>query len=108
MLKGARQLGGKSRIITNDDGRVRQLNLYDNELSGEIPAELGSLSNLELHGAKGFSKDQTQPSRKATQCGKFKCIITTYNRPQTDREGKRCNQPILKASSGKPFELSMK
>ena len=30
-----------------DDGRVMRLNLNNNELSGEIPAELGSLSNLE-------------------------------------------------------------
>ena len=33
-------------VTTNDDGRVIALVLDDNNLSGEIPAELGSLSNL--------------------------------------------------------------
>ena len=33
-------------VITNDDGRVAGLSLGDNALSGKIPAELGSLSNL--------------------------------------------------------------
>ena len=34
-------------VRTNDDGRVTSLYLDHNDLSGEIPAELGSLSNLE-------------------------------------------------------------
>ena len=34
-------------VTTNDDGRVIQLRLDQNALSGEIPPELGSLSNLE-------------------------------------------------------------
>ena len=33
---------------TTDDGRVIGLSLSRNELSGEIPPELGSLSNLEV------------------------------------------------------------
>ena len=33
-------------VVTNDDGRVIALGLNTNNLSGEIPAELGSLSNL--------------------------------------------------------------
>ena len=33
-------------VVTNDDGRVTALVLNFNGLSGEIPAELGSLSNL--------------------------------------------------------------
>ena len=33
-------------VRTNDDGRVTELDLFSNGLSGEIPAELGSLSNL--------------------------------------------------------------
>ena len=40
-------LGEWEGVSTNDDGRVTSLNLGSNELSGEIPAELGSLSNLE-------------------------------------------------------------
>ena len=39
-------LGQWFSVITNDDGRVTGLELWDNDLSGEIPAELGSLSNL--------------------------------------------------------------
>ncbi len=38
-------LGQWFSVITNDDGRVTGLELWDNDLSGEIPAELGSLSN---------------------------------------------------------------
>ena len=33
-------------VTTNDDGRVTRLGLHENALSGEIPPELGSLSNL--------------------------------------------------------------
>ena len=33
-------------VNTDDDGRVTKLTLVSNELSGEIPAELGRLSNL--------------------------------------------------------------
>ena len=44
-------------VTTNDDGRVTVLGLGDNELSGEIPPELGSLSYLEwlLLGGNGLS-----------------------------------------------------
>ena len=34
-------------VDTDDDGGVTELSLYDNGLNGKIPAELGSLSNLE-------------------------------------------------------------
>ena len=39
-------LGAWEGVTANIDGRVTELDLGDNELSGEIPAELGSLSNL--------------------------------------------------------------
>ena len=39
-------LGEWYGVATNDDGRVIALGLGDNDLSGKIPAELGSLSNL--------------------------------------------------------------
>ena len=39
-------LGQWYGVATNNDGRVTTLDLYSNELSGEIPSELGSLSNL--------------------------------------------------------------
>ena len=39
-------LGEWYGVITNDDGRVIELDLGDKGLSGEIPSELGSLSNL--------------------------------------------------------------
>ena len=42
--------------VSNDpDGRVSQLWLYNNQLTGEIPTELGSLSNLEW---LGLSRNQ--------------------------------------------------
>ena len=34
--------------VTTDDGRVTELRLNNNGLSGEIPPELGSLSNLQI------------------------------------------------------------
>ena len=40
-------------VTTNDDGRVTELSVGANELSGEIPAELGDLASLQrlsLHG----------------------------------------------------------
>ena len=40
-------LGEWEGVTTDDDGRVTRLHLHANDLSGEIPAELGSLSNLE-------------------------------------------------------------
>ena len=34
-------------VTTDSDGRVTHLSLYNNQLTGEIPAELGNLTNLE-------------------------------------------------------------
>ncbi len=39
-------LGEWEGVTTDGDGRVTQLDLRNHDLSGEIPAELGSLSNL--------------------------------------------------------------
>ena len=39
-------IGEWQGVTTNDDGHVAGLKLFRNGLSGEIPAELGSLSNL--------------------------------------------------------------
>ena len=33
-------------VVTDDEGRVAELSLDDNQLTGEIPTELGNLSNL--------------------------------------------------------------
>ena len=35
-------------VTTNAQGRVVELNLFENQLSGSIPPELGNLSNLEV------------------------------------------------------------
>ena len=43
-------LGEWEGVTTNNDGRVTELRLVANDLRGEIPAELGSLSNLEVLG----------------------------------------------------------
>ena len=40
-------------VITDDNGRVIQLFLHQNQLSGEVPAELGNLANLETLGLGG-------------------------------------------------------
>ena len=40
--------GEWSGVTTNANGRVTDLSLYDNQLTGEIPAELGNLTNLEV------------------------------------------------------------
>ena len=45
-LSGA-SIGEWSGVTTDDNGRVTWLYLSENRLSGEIPPELGSLSNLE-------------------------------------------------------------
>ena len=39
-------LGEWEGVVTNDDGRITELQLHTNDLSGEIPPELGSLFNL--------------------------------------------------------------
>ena len=42
---------GEWRLVTtDDDGRVTKLDLFSNQLSGEIPRELARLSNLEVLG----------------------------------------------------------
>ena len=41
-------IGEWSGVTTDDNGRVTGLHLYDNELGGEIPPELGSLADLEF------------------------------------------------------------
>ena len=46
-------LGEWEGVNTDDNGRVRALNLRFNELSGEIPPELGSLSNLVVLSLRG-------------------------------------------------------
>ena len=43
-------LGEWKGVTTNTDGRVTRLDLSRNDLTGEIPPELGSLSNLEVLG----------------------------------------------------------
>ena len=42
-----RPIGEWHGVTTDNGGRVTELSLSENELSGEIPAELGNLSNLE-------------------------------------------------------------
>ena len=34
-------------VVTNADGRVSELNMFDNRLNGKIPPELGGLSSLD-------------------------------------------------------------
>ena len=41
-------LGEWHRVTTDDNGRVVRLDIFYNQLSGEIPPELGSLANLEV------------------------------------------------------------
>ena len=43
----SRPLGEWYGVSTDADGRVTELDLRDNQLSGSIPSELGNLANLE-------------------------------------------------------------
>ena len=45
---GNSSIGEWYGVTTNDDGRVTELRLHQNNLSGQIPAALGNLSNLEV------------------------------------------------------------
>ena len=42
-----RPLGEWEGVSTDADGRVTELSLWDNQLNGSIPSELGNLANLE-------------------------------------------------------------
>ena len=44
--KTAKPLSGWYGVSTNDSGQVIKLSLWDNDLSGQIPPELGQLENL--------------------------------------------------------------
>ena len=55
-------LGEWEGVTTNSDGRVTELNLGENVLSGEIPAELGSLSNLTRLGLRNNELSGCAPS----------------------------------------------
>ena len=46
----SRPLGEWHGVSTDADGRVTELDLHDNQLSGPIPLELGNLANLERLG----------------------------------------------------------
>ena len=46
--RGNSPIGEWYGVTTNDDGRVTELRLHQNNLSGQIPAALGNLSNLEV------------------------------------------------------------
>ena len=46
--RGNSSIGEWYGVTTNDDGRVTELRLQQNNLSGQIPAALGNLSNLEV------------------------------------------------------------
>ena len=48
-------MGEWHRVTTDSDGRVTHLSLSFNQLTGEIPAELGDLTNL-----KGLWLDRNQ------------------------------------------------
>ena len=50
---GPAPMGEWHGVTTDSDGRVTDLYLSDNQLSGEIPAELGNLANLQELGLGG-------------------------------------------------------
>ena len=64
-------LGEWEGVTTDDDGRVTRLHLHANDLSGEIPAELGSLSNLESLRLNGNELSGCVPSSLEDQLERF-------------------------------------
>ena len=65
-------LGEWEGVTNNNDGRVTELGLGENELSGEIPAELGSLSNQTHLGLSGMvDLKGCVPSSLEDQVGSF-------------------------------------
>ena len=58
----SRPLGEWYGVSTDADGRVTELDLRDNQLSGSIPSELGNLANLERLGLDGNQLSGSIPS----------------------------------------------
>ena len=101
-------LGEWYGVTTNDDGRVTWLSLSDNALSGEIPAELGSLSNLIWLRLDGNSLGGCVPSSledqlifDASYLGELPFCGTVF--AETDREALVA---LYNATNGENWEYS--
>ena len=57
-------------VTTDSDGRVTHLDLQGNQLTGEIPAELGSLTNLERLDPQPVDRGDTGGVGQADQPGR--------------------------------------
>ena len=69
-----RPLGEWHGVVTDADGRVTELNLQDNNLSGRIPAELGSLSRLKKLGLHRNDLEGNVP----TELGNLSSLESLY------------------------------
>ena len=66
-------------VITDSDGRVTHLHLESNELSGEIPPELGNLSNLKTLSLRDNQLSGAIPSELGNLAN-LQTLLLEYNR----------------------------
>ena len=75
-------LGEWDGVTTDDDGRVTALALYSNGLIGEIPAELGSLSNL---GSLDLAEPRQQRVERGDTAGAWQPLQPWIAEPRQQR-----------------------
>ena len=76
-------------VTTDDNGRVTWLWLYGNQLSGEIPPELGSLANLYMLNLSENQLSGEVPSELG-QLSNLESLVLSYNRLKClSRNGRR-------------------
>ena len=69
-------------VLTDSDGRVTHLQLESNELSGEIPPELGNLSNLKTLSLRDNQLSGAIPSELGNLAN-LQTLLLEYNRRMT-------------------------
>ena len=88
-------------VTTDDNGRVTWLWLYGNQLSGEIPPELGSLANLYMLNLSENQLSGEVPSELG-QLSNLESLVLSYNRLKCLSRNGRRNGP---GGAGRPALL---